>query len=555
MNQWTSHRPHYTCYMPKPHLALIANLTAAPADGLPQLVAVGAIRLHAGEPTPQVPLALPVGGDMPGSAGLCVRASGSVQQVADLQQAVAVRLACGLVPELLRVHAVDLIGVGSCYPWLGALPQGVFGKQELITDSRALTTLLLRLLDEAKARNLEKLAHRYRTLRDYNAVTQEQEPLHLLLLSSYPAQWTEEQLGLLRQLITLAPRTGHWIMVHHEPALRTAGMADMTELARDVLSPLATVEWVPSTRRYALTGTPVADTFHQDWELLPDGLGLPLPVQQMDAALTSLKEKAAEMPRHSGIRVPIGTKGGHPFYLELADQTTSALVGGAPGSGKSVLLHNIVLGIIEHYSPQEVQLVLMDLKDGMEFAVYHGHPSVQHFLHGADAGKGVEALEKIEAARAARGELFRERGVNSIARWNEAFPSEPMPRIVVVVDEFQRLFEASFKEKNQINDLLAKLARLGRSVGIHLIMASQSLTNSFFDNATRNCFSLRIVLRIAASECSHFLGDLINVAPSHFDKPGRAIYNPLNGVMAANQEIRVTPLELAEVKARLRDRK
>ncbi len=537
--------------MPKPHLSLLTQLTAAPSDSVPQLVAVGGIRISPSESHPQVPLALPVGSDLPGSPGLCVRSMGGVQQVADLQQAVAVRLACGLAPDLLRVHAVDLIGVGSCYPWLGALPSGVFGKSELITDTRSLTTFLLRMLDEAKARNLEKLAHRHRTLRDYNAATQEREPLRLILVSSYPAQWTEEQLTLLRQLITLAPRTGHWLMVHHDPTLRTGGMHDMAELAAEVMHPLAQLEFQSATKRFVLTGTPVADAFHPDWELLPDGLALPLPVSVMDAALRAVNEKPSEIPPHAGIRVPIGTKGGETFYFELGDQASSALVGGTTGSGKSVLLHNIILGIIEHYTPQQVCLVLMDLKEGMEFAVYEGHPSVQHFLPDADAGKGLAALEEIEAMRAARGVLFREKGVNSIASYNEAFPDEPMPRLVVVVDEFQRLFECGFREKDKINLMLANLARLGRSVGIHLVMASQSLSGSAFDKSARNCFSLRVVLRISAAECPNFFDDMTNVAPSHFTRPGQAIYNSLNGVASANQELRVTPVELAVIKRRL----
>jgi hypothetical protein len=328
-------------------------------------------------------------------------------------------------------------------------------------------------------------------------------------------------------------------------------MQDMADLAAEVMHPLAQLEFQSATKRFVLTGTPLADAFHPAWELLPDGLALPLPVAVMDAALRAVKEKSSEIPPHAGIRIPIGTKGGETFYFELGDQTSSALVGGTTGSGKSVLLHNIILGIIEHYTPQQACLVLMDLKEGIEFAVYEGHPSVQHFLPDADAGKGLAALEEIEAMRGARGVLFREKGVNSIVNYNEAFPDEPMPRVVVVVDEFQRLFDGGFREKDKINLMLANLARLGRSAGIHLVMASQSLSGSAFDKSARNCFSLRVVLRISAAECPNFFDDMTNVAPSHFTRPGQAIYNPLNGVVHANQELRVTEVKLAEVKRRV----
>jgi hypothetical protein len=335
-----------------------------------------------------------------------------------------------------------------------------------------------------------------------------------------------------------------------DPALRTGGMNDMAGLAAEVIAPLAQLTFQEMNLCYAISGTPVAETLHPAWQILPDGLGLPLPVQVMDAALVALTAKAAvPSSPHSGIRVPIGTRAGQPFYFELGDDAGvfSALIGGTTGSGKSVLLHNIILGIIEHYTPQQVCMVLMDLKEGIEFSVYDGHPSVQHFLHGTDAGQALAALQQVQTTISGRGTLFRENGVNSIARYNEAFPAEPLPRIVVVVDEFQRLFEGGFKEVGQINRLLEDLAKRGRSFGIHLIMASQGLAGSPFDKSARNVFGLRIVLRISAAECPNFFDDPTNAAPASFEKAGLAIYNTQGGQRKANKEIRVTELNPEDI--------
>jgi hypothetical protein len=119
--------------MPKPNRSLLSDLTAAPVETLPQLVAVGALRVAPGEKSPRVPLALPVGGPLAGSAGLCVVDLGRTQ------------------------------------------PPGVFSRGKMITDTRSLTVFLHRRLDEAKERNLEKLAHRYHTLREHNVIAR----LHL----------------------------------------------------------------------------------------------------------------------------------------------------------------------------------------------------------------------------------------------------------------------------------------------------------------------------------------------------------------------------------------
>jgi len=540
--------------MPSPLLSPLHLLDAAPVDAIPQMVAVGVIRISEDEATPQVPLALPIGGQVDGSAGLCVSMAGSVSSVANLQQAVALRMACGVTESFLRIHAVDLVGVGACFPWLGALPQTVFSKTDLVTDPRSLTSLLSHLLDEAKARNLEKLAHRYSTLREFNAATGSSDPLHVLLISSYPAQWTEEQLVILRQVITLASRVGIWHVVHHDSTLRTGGMQDLTDMANQIVLPLTQLNVDTAEKRLDLSNTPITASLHPVWTLEPDGIATSMPVGRLDEALNRLKQRNDEpQSPDSGLRVPIGTRAGQPFHFVLGHKSNvyHALIGGTTGAGKSVLLHNIIIGLIENYTPQQVRLVLMDLKEGIEFSVYEDHPMVQHFLHGTDAGQALVALQELQSTLSARGELFREAGVNDIARYNEQNPDALLPRIVVVVDEFQKLFTGGYKELGMINALLEDLAKRGRSFGIHLIMGSQSLDRSGFDKTTRNVFGLRILLKIAASECMHFLEDVRNEAPSRFTKPGQAIYNDRGGVREGNVEIRVFNLTAGDVRMRL----
>jgi S-DNA-T family DNA segregation ATPase FtsK/SpoIIIE len=184
------------------------------------------------------------------------------------------------------------------------------------------------------------------------------------------------------------------------------------------------------------------------------------------------------------LRVPIGVgSGGRPIELDIKESAQGGmgphgLVIGATGSGKSELLRTLVLGLALTHSSEQLNFVLVDFKGGATFASMDALPHTSAVITNLedelilvdrmkDAVHG-ELVRRQEALRAAGNyasvrdyERAREQGA----------PLEPMPSLFVVVDEFSELLSA----KPDFIDLFVMIGRLGRSLGVHLLLASQRL--------------------------------------------------------------------------------
>jgi len=246
------------------------------------------------------------------------------------------------------------------------------------------------------------------------------------------------------------------------------------------------------------------------------GLGLPslLALGPGPSGIAALRARwaAAESDR---LRVPIGVdERGSPVILDLKE---SALGGsgphglciGATGSGKSELLRTLVLGLAATHSPEHLNVVLVDFKGGATFLGLATLPHVSAVITNladeltlvdrmADALAG-EITRRQEMLRAA-GNLV---GVNEYAAARRAgAPLPPLPALFVVVDEFSELLA----QRPELIDLLVTIGRLGRSLGLHLLLASQRLDEGRL-RGLESHLSYRIALRtFSSSESRAVLG-------------------------------------------------
>ena len=219
-----------------------------------------------------------------------------------------------------------------------------------------------------------------------------------------------------------------------------------------------------------------------------------------------------------GLKAPIGwdSKEQRPVYFKLdvegeEDGTAvHALVGGRTGSGKSVLLHTLIMSLAHVYSPDDLQFYLFDFKDGVEFNKYSNGqgtiwlPHVQMVSVQNDPRYALELFTHlVDVELPSRNEIFKKSGSAKIDDYVKK--GGKMPRLVVIVDEFQELFGGSDSEDTeniggQITEKLAAICAKGRSVGIHLIIATQSMANAYKTMKGKAGFILQqIGLRLALS--------------------------------------------------------
>lgn len=237
-----------------------------------------------------------------------------------------------------------------------------------------------------------------------------------------------------------------------------------------------------------------------------------------------------------GVSVPFGKQGIENVSLSLGinqydedESTHHGLVCGATGSGKTVLIHDMILQIAMNYSPRDVQFFLLDYKEGTEFAVYKNFPYVTILSTESEVEFGLEVLDYVIAMMSERGSLFKEKNVANLNAYNNvATEDEKLPRIIIIIDEFQALLPKDTKISSKTNEKLDRVLRLGRSFGFNLILATQTLKGIDLDPAILSNMPLRIALRMDEKDATKIFGEG-NHAPKFLKNPGEGIYNKAYG--------------------------
>lgn len=222
--------------------------------------------------------------------------------------------------------------------------------------------------------------------------------------------------------------------------------------------------------------------------------------------------------RVGSLRALLGQSAAGPVVLDLRTHGPHALVGGTTGSGKSELLQTWILGMASAYAPTRVTFLLVDYKGGSAFSECIRLPHTVGLVTDLSPQLVRRALRSLSAELRYRERILHAKGAKDLLELELSGDPEAPPSLVIVVDEFAALVQ----EMPEFVDGVVNVAQRGRSLGLHLILATQRPAGVIKDNLRANT-NLRLALRMAdEADSSDVLGSPMAAS---FDPrvPGRAV--------------------------------
>lgn len=508
-------------------------------------------------PALTVPWLVPI----PGGGNVVIKASGAnSNQAMDALQSVMFRLLATVPPGKVRFTLIDPVGLGQNVASFMRLADY---DEQLVTsrawsEPRHIEQRLADLTEHIENVIQKYLRNDFATIEDYNEQANEvAEPYRVLVVMGFPTNFTDETAKRLVSIATNGPRCGVSVLVAIDESKPLPYGFNLWDLER-VSSVIAQTQGDPAGRTFVWQHPEYRDVGHLQLDPLPPPALFNQIVQDVGERAKAANRVEVPFERiipapdqwwsgdsRDGIEIPLGRAGANKLQaLELGKGTTHhALVVGRIGSGKSSLFHAAIMNAALLYSPHELELYLIDFKEGVEFKSYASHqlPNARVIAIESEREFGLSVLQGLSAEYHRRGALFRSLEVLNIADYRNKTGGR-MPRVLLIVDEFQVLFGEDDIISRESSRLLAELVRLARAAGIHVLLGSQTLAGSAgasaLSEAIKGQMSVRIALQSSDADARLILGDE-NPAARLLSRPGEAIYNTKNGLVEGNQLFQV----------------
>ena len=477
-------------------------------------------------------------------------------------QALVGRVLVSIPPSKVRFTFVDPVALGesfAAFMHLGDEFEQLVGER-IWTEPRAIEQRLVDISEHMETVIQKYLRNEFEDIDAYNEAAGEiAEPYRFLVCADFPANFSEQAASRMNSILRAGQRCGvHVILLRDQKTALPDGIR-----ADDIAESCIVLRPADAAARDAAGAFRIANS---PLSALPLVLDAPLPDERLIPLLARIGRTAktaarVEVPFDAiapkgdafwslssagGLRVPIGRAGATRLQQFALGEGTSqhALIAGKTGSGKSTLLHAIITGLAAWYSPDEVELWLVDFKKGVEFKTYAENdlPHARAVAIESDREFGLSVLEGLDAELSRRGELFREAGVQDIAGFRRVRPGVRMPRVMLVIDEFQEFFLDDDRVAQGASMLLDRLVRQGRAFGMHALLGSQTLGGAYsLARSTMGQMGVRIALQCNEADSQLILSDE-NLAARLLSRPGEAIYNDAGGRVEGNSPFQVAYL-------------
>lgn len=500
--------------------------------------------------------------DMPGTIALpkvkSLGITGIRQEVAALTRGMICQIATLHSPEDVRIMGIYPASQRQDWDWLRGLPHTAplkGCKQERLTavgeeEANALLSFLLEELSqratkiaEANASNngapqpqeSAALPHIVVIVHDYVEVRKHPALTHAFKLG--------EQLGvsiiyMVAQLQAIPSECRGMVRLAEDNKLTYAAAGFAGDVLENVNADTFALEHAMKVA-HDLSGIEVAK---EDDE----AADLPTNVRFLDLVDLSYAdqynpEQWWAQPRYGMLRVPIGMGVNGPVWIDLNDNMHGphGIIAGTTGAGKSELLQSLIVGLAITHHPHLVNFVLVDFKGGAAFKPFEKIPHTVGMVTDLSGKLTERALVALKSELKRREHMLSHANAKKISEYiymrTQDPTMEPMPHLFIVIDEFAELA----KEHPTFMEGLVSVVQKGRSLGVHLILATQKPTGSVNPSIWSN-LKFRICLRVASLADSRDMLGRSEAALLPSTIPGRAYFQIGSEVFDLFQSARIS---------------
>lgn len=437
---------------------------------------------------------------------------------AGILESLAWRIAALSAPGSYRFVLIDPLDRGINLASLLKLPEDLRGAK-IWCDDQDIEAALKLLADDVEDFIQRRLLNTYRDVEAYNAANPDVAvPYRFLVFVGFPKGFTPKAADLLFSMARTGQRAGCYllggVLRGEKPPHGFDFAAFMKQATYVSVKGAGRLEWDdPDLARVPVRpdGPPSA--------ALIDRLAQAIqPLAVASASTTIPFRRIAVRKAHwwqassaPGLEAALGIDESGGVYRAAIGQgvTHHALVGGATGTGKTNLLHLLVLMLSTAYSPQDLELYLVDFKEGVEFQDYvtHALPHARAVVLEAEREFGLSILQHLVEEMERRSQAFKAIGVNDLQNYRQR-TGKPMPRILLIMDEYVVLFSEDDRLSFQASEALGALVMRGRSFGIHVLLSAQRPASTFLSMShIKSQMGLRMAFKCRPEDSTLILGE------------------------------------------------
>ena len=557
-----------------------ANWVPASPQTFPSVVRLGELSVAEGKYTITSPALFP----LPGQRSLIFKADGPAKaMVTQTIQGALLRMLAAIPPGKLRFTFLDPLGLGqNVAPFMHlADDDEKLVTSKAWTEPQYIEQRLADLTEQMETVIQKYLRNQYQNIEEYNQQAGEvEEPYRVLVALDFPSNFSETAARRLLSIAANGPRCGVYTVILIDSAQAQLYGFSQAELentgivitsngqrftyhdrarAKEALEFPVQLDTAPGNALFeqivktvgqqakvaSKVEVPFAKMIHifnnQLASRPADYPGITRPISPEAPATWWVGETS------QALIAPLGRSGANKVQsLQLGRGTAHhVLIAGRVGSGKSTLLHTLITSIALTYNYDEIELYLIDFKEGVEFKTYADThlPHARVIAIESEREFGLSVLQRLGEEIRHRGDLFTDaqqqtqQKITTLAEYRQK-TGQALPRILLVVDEFQIFFVEDDVIASQAAQILDDVVRRGRAFGIHVLLGSQTLAGVNLPRSAISQMGVRIALQCGEADSRLILAD-DNHEARFLSRPGEAIYNDQNGRIEGNTRFQV----------------